>query len=108
MGDPKMLRKLFKIEKSEPKIESNIEIIQPTELKRTISLDGKDISIGRDASCDLHLDLPDISRNHARLFLREGRWLVEDCGSKQGVLVNGERVGRRELSDGDLIKIGGI
>jgi putative nucleotidyltransferase with HDIG domain len=103
-----MLRKLFKVDKSEPKIESNLEIVQPPELKRTISLDGKDISIGRDAGCDLHLDFPDISRNHARIFLREGRWLVEDCASKVGVLVNGERIGRRELSDGDLIKIGGI
>lgn len=94
-----MLRKLFKIDRSEPKVEFNLEIVQ---------LDGKDISIGRDAGCDLRLDLTDISRNHVRIFLREGRWLVEDYGSEQGVLVNGERVGRRELSDGDLIKIGGI
>jgi DNA-binding NtrC family response regulator len=46
------------------------------------------------------------SSRHAALRRSFGRWLLEDLGSKNGTTVNGERISRRQLSDGDLIETG--
>lgn len=69
-------------------------------------------SIGRDAGCTLVL--PDlnrrISRRHASVVLRDGRYVLCDHGTAMPVLVNGRPVGsEREvpLADGDRVEIGG-
>jgi hypothetical protein len=63
--------------------------------------------VGRSASCHLALDDPLVSRRHATIHVEpDGAW-VEDLGSRNGVLVNGERIeGRRALSHLDRIAIG--
>src|SRR5262249_44094499 len=90
----------------QPRADSEIEILVPTELRRRIALAGREISIGRDPKCAIRLDFPDLSRVHARIYSEGDAWLVEDCGSRNGITVNGETTGRRELSDGDLVKLG--
>ena len=64
--------------------------------------------IGRSADCQLSLDDPLVSRRHALLTVRaDGVW-VEDLGSRNGVLVNGDRIeGRHRVGDADRITIGG-
>jgi pSer/pThr/pTyr-binding forkhead associated (FHA) protein len=47
-----------------------------------------------------------VSRKHAELVQREGRWLVEDQGSLNGTFVNRKRVESAELEDGDELQIG--
>jgi transcriptional regulator of acetoin/glycerol metabolism len=56
----------------------------------------------------LRLQLPDrwVSGTHAHLTKVLGRWVIEDAGSKNGTLVNGELCSRSVLSDGDLVEIG--
>ncbi len=62
--------------------------------------------VGRVSCLTLTLDDPSTSQTHARA-LRIGRdWLLEDCGSKNGVFVNGRRARRVLLRSGDLIEIG--
>ncbi len=51
-------------------------------------------------------DDPWASTRHASLRRSFGRWLVEDLQSKNGTLVNGERITRHTLEDGDLIEVG--
>ncbi|WP_437675991.1 FHA domain-containing protein [Sorangium sp. So ce131] len=64
--------------------------------------------IGRSADCQLSLDDPLVSRRHALLTVGEGGVAIEDLGSRNGVLINGNRItGRHLLSDGDKIAIGG-
>jgi hypothetical protein len=53
--------------------------------------------IGRDPACGLWLDDPKVSRQHARLRLEAGVWLLEDLGSRNGTLVDGKRVERIAL-----------
>jgi len=58
--------------------------------------------------CKLHLRVADtrMSSRHARL-VRGGRGFeIEDLGSKNGTLVNGEKRQRAELADGDIIECG--
>jgi hypothetical protein len=53
--------------------------------------------IGRDASCDVHLDDPLASRRHAAVEYADGLWWVVDLGSRNGTLLNGSRVSRVPL-----------
>jgi len=50
------------------------------------------ITIGRDTKNDLTLASPTVSREHAVLTLREGRWFLEDRGSYNGTFLNGARL----------------
>ena len=64
--------------------------------------------VGRSADCQLSLDDPLVSRRHALLTVQGGNVWVEDLGSRNGVLVNGDRIeGRRRIGDADRITIGG-
>ena len=47
-----------------------------------------------------------VSRHHARLELREGRWFLVDLDSSNGTLVNGRRVHDTEVRPGDRILLG--
>ena len=60
------------------------------------------------ASSTLRIDLPDphLSVEHAVVERALGGWTVRDLGSKNGVIVNGERTAQRTLADGDWIEVG--
>jgi pSer/pThr/pTyr-binding forkhead associated (FHA) protein len=52
-----------------------------------------------------------VSRRHARLIFRDGRWHVEDLDSTNGTFINGVKVTPHQLSvlsDGDVIRCGQI
>lgn len=63
--------------------------------------------LGRGQDCGLRIDDPRLSRHHARL-LNDGVVLViEDLGSTNGVLVNGERIqGKKNIISGDTVVCG--
>src|SRR5213593_1747110 len=52
----------------------------------------EDASIGRDEDNDLILRTTTVSRRHAQVTHREGRWFIEDRGSRNGTFVNGKRI----------------
>jgi pSer/pThr/pTyr-binding forkhead associated (FHA) protein len=58
----------------------------------TIHFRGQPLVLGRDAGCDLIIDLPTISGRHARIWQEDHRILIEDLGSTNGTFVNGERI----------------
>lgn len=62
--------------------------------------------IGRAASCDLVLTDDSCSRMHARITPEGTRVKIEDLGSTNGTLVNGERTRHQFLEDGDRVTIG--
>jgi DNA-binding NtrC family response regulator len=47
-----------------------------------------------------------LSGTHARLLRVSARWTLEDCHSTNGTFVNGNRVQRAVLRDGDVIELG--
>lgn len=74
-----------------------------------VELDGRPLSIGRDAASDIPLEWDtEVSRAHAMLERIGGAWTFVDDGlSRNGSSVNGRRVhGRRRLDDGDAILVG--
>ena len=62
--------------------------------------------LGRVSGCDIVLEDDKVSRKHARLIVQVGVVEVEDLGSRNGVHINGTRVLRRVLRDGDVLLIG--
>ena len=74
--------------------------------KNTV-LSGSRLLIGRSRDCDVTLDDPNVSRRHAELRNEDGRWIVTDLGSTNGIKVNGRRVeGPQSLKRGDVIELG--
>ena len=71
-----------------------------------ITLGDQPILIGRADDSTLVLTDDFASSRHARLTNRSGQWYVEDLGSTNGTLVNGRRITRQPLADGDVIRIG--
>jgi pSer/pThr/pTyr-binding forkhead associated (FHA) protein len=67
---------------------------------------GDTTTIGRSPDCGIFLDDVTVSRKHAALMERDGRWLIEDQGSLNGTFVNRKRVESAALEDGDEIQIG--
>lgn len=65
-------------------------------------------TIGRAADNTITLPDPMTSRNHARLVIADGKWVVEDLGSANGIIFGGQRVERVALRSGDIFEIGGV
>jgi predicted component of type VI protein secretion system len=76
-------------------------------LQHDLELSEGQFAVGRNATCQLSLDDPLVSRRHALLTVTTDGVAVEDLQSRNGVLVNGKRIaGRVELTVGDRILIG--
>jgi signal transduction histidine kinase len=73
---------------------------------REILLEPKGATLGRGSNCDVTLDHETVSRVHARIYQDPfGRWVVEDLGSHNGVLVDGQRVKAHAVLPGQKIGI---
>jgi chromosome segregation ATPase len=64
--------------------------------------------IGRAAGCELQIDSNSVSRHHALILVGPRDTIIEDLNSTNGVIVNGRKVTKTLLSDGDSVTIGEI
>lgn len=72
-------------------------------------LDGDEILIGRHPDCGVQLESNAVSRRHARVFIKDGRYLIEDLGSGNGTSVNGQTIASATpLEAQDRIKLGPV
>lgn len=69
-------------------------------------IDRPRLTIGRDPECDIFLNDITVSRSHSVLDFRAGEVSVSDVGSLNGTYVNGVRVDRATLHDGDVVQVG--
>ena len=68
----------------------------------------KSISIGRDIGNTIApLSADGVSRNHAKIFVKDGKWMLEDLGSMNGTYRLGQKVeGTVELAVRDMLQFG--
>ncbi|HPY91543.1 MAG TPA: FHA domain-containing protein, partial [Lentisphaeria bacterium] len=59
---------------------------------RELVVDKAEFTIGREVDNDFVISEVGVSRRHCRLSLVGGEWLIEDCHSVNGILVNGQKV----------------
>jgi chromosome segregation ATPase len=64
--------------------------------------------IGRATDCELHIDSSSVSRHHALVMMGPRGGIIEDLNSTNGVVVNGRKVTRHLLCDGDAVTLGDI
>jgi phosphoserine phosphatase RsbU/P len=64
-------------------------------------------TIGRGSGNNLVLSYMGVSRSHAEVLVQGGEYLLRDLESKQGTYLNGVRVDKARLTNGDRIQVGG-
>lgn len=71
------------------------------------TLEGDQMTIGRDSTNEIVINDAEISRRHARLTFQGGKYVLEDLGSTNGTFVNGQRLaGPRVLKAGEVVSFG--
>jgi FHA domain len=76
---------------------------------RRIPLDRDYLVVGREQTCDVRFDDPQVSRTHAALQRRGTRLYVADLGSSGGTFVNGAATTTaRELRAGDVLTFASV
>jgi EAL domain-containing protein (putative c-di-GMP-specific phosphodiesterase class I) len=74
-----------------------------------IPLDPLPFSVGRMPESNLHLSAKSVSRNHAELFLRDGRLWIRDLESKNGTYLNRRRILYAcAVESGDILHFGTV
>lgn len=73
---------------------------------REVALTKERTTLGRRPYNDVVIDHPAVSGEHAVLLLRGDSVEVEDLGSTNGTYVNGQRIQRQVLRDGDTVEAG--
>ena len=65
-----------------------------------------EILIGRSSDLDMVLVEDMVSRQHSRITTHGGEFFIEDLGSTNGTFVNGEKISKKRLKEGDRILVG--
>jgi ABC-type multidrug transport system ATPase subunit/pSer/pThr/pTyr-binding forkhead associated (FHA) protein len=63
------------------------------------------MTFGRGEGNDIQLRSGYVSRSHGQIRLINGKWVIEDLGSRNGLVFNGQNIMSRVLEDGDSIRI---
>jgi serine phosphatase RsbU (regulator of sigma subunit) len=74
--------------------------------EQTYPISAAETLIGRKSDADIVLGNPNVSRHHAKVLLSNDGVFVQDLGSTHGTFVNGQRIERQRLTDGDRLELG--
>jgi two-component system cell cycle response regulator len=81
-------------------------VILGAEIGKRITLEQRDLVLGRSSGVDVQLDIDNVSRNHASIVRSAHGWILRDLDSTNGTFVNELPIRERLLRDGDQIRIG--
>jgi FHA domain len=84
---------------------ANIQVFYRDMLKDEVELVSDETTIGRNSDSDITIDNAGVSAHHARIVREGDDFIIEDTDSRNGTFVNGKRVSRQLLSEGDEIVI---
>ena len=88
--------------------ESSAELIRIDGGRNTAHTLGRRTRIGRGAGCELQVDSSSVSRHHALIVVGPRDTIVEDLNSTNGVILNGRKITRAFLTDGDTLIVGEV
>ena len=87
-------------------VHAYLVVLAGSNLGEMHKIEGPESVVGRAMSAQLRLNDDGISRRHCRVLSIGGRVIIEDLGSANGTLVNGEMIQHQELKEGDKIRLG--
>lgn len=68
-----------------------------------------DVLVGRDPNCKVHIPNETISAQHARIYLIDQNWWIQDLNSTNGTFLNDERIEQPcILTNNDLVQVGNV
>jgi len=73
---------------------------------QTVPIEDKEIVLGRSNDCDVILFTEEISRHHAKIFIKDGAYIIADLKSLNGTYVNRQRIVEHKLKHLDEIWLG--
>lgn len=73
---------------------------------QVFSVETPELVIGRSPASDFRLTDEGVSRRHAMLVHTQGHYFIQDLDSSNGTFLEGRRVKRAPLMEGDLIQLG--
>lgn len=76
--------------------------------KESVLFEHSEYRVGRDNKCELRLNHPSVSRQHATMISQQENWLLKDQLSSNGIKVNGEKISDKILTANDVISLGDI
>jgi pSer/pThr/pTyr-binding forkhead associated (FHA) protein len=68
--------------------------------------DADHVTIGRDESCNIYINAPNVSRRHAEVQRSGNAYLLKDLGSANGTRLRGDKIDQHILQEGDVFRIG--
>jgi sigma-B regulation protein RsbU (phosphoserine phosphatase) len=88
--------------------EVGVEVIAPGGSRRFVRIEETPFLIGRSGETAKHLQLKDprISRQCAAIVTDGEHYILEDRGQRHGIFINGAKISRQELQDGDVVSFG--
>jgi two-component system cell cycle response regulator len=110
MAEDKTIRRTTKDLSSpeEQNRKANFVVLAGTDIGRKYDIEKPELYIGRNETCEIFIDDEDVSRIHAKVISESDFVTIQDLGSTNGTLVNGVKVQRHKLQDGDRIQIGNL
>ncbi len=100
-------RKAAKQQRTQAPAQPRLVVVEPTDQRGRAFPLGSEMTVGRAAGCQITLDDTYASQIHARVFQRDGQFLVEDLGSTNGTYLNRQKVaGPMVMHAGDKMQIG--
>jgi two-component system cell cycle response regulator len=100
-----MAEEVLQADKNKKK--AHLVILSGQDVGRSIVLEDQTVVIGRDPKCDEVLPDEGISRRHVKIERNEkSAYFLEDLKSTNGTFIQGERIKRCRLSDGDKVLLG--
>jgi len=88
--------------------EWSAELIRTDGGRNTSHTLGRRTRIGRGAGCELQVDSASVSRHHALIVAGPRDTIIEDLNSTNGVILNGRKITRAFLTDGDTVIVGDV
>jgi len=84
-----------------------ITVLAGPESGQSLTLEqGAQAIIGRGPDCNLRLTDSGVSRQHTRIFEKDGGFYAQDLGSTNGTFVGEHRISTHPLSDNDVVRVG--
>lgn len=84
-----------------------LRVVEPVSHRGRAYPLGDELTLGRAAGCQVTVDDTFVSQIHARVFVRDGTFMVEDLGSTNGTYLNRKKVaGPMVMQPGDRLQVG--